>query len=315
MKPMRKRKSMTKTALVALLAGLLLVTACGQKPTEADPSAAGNPGTEAQAPGASTPGNAGNTNEPAKNEPVKTAKGSEVFEKALNASAKLESFKTVMTMKQNMDINGQKMDMATKMDMDMIVKPKIAFKQAMEMTVAGQATKMDMYYTEEGLFLRESTSGQWMKMPAEALDQAQGLIQQDQMDLAKQMEKLKQFADDMQVSESADSYTIKLVASGEKFNDFIKSELDSLTNGQMNEMMSAAMSGVNVKSLEYTYVVDKKNYYPTSMIMDMAMEMDVQGQKINMVQNMEGTYSSYNSIKSITVPAEALQAATAPGGV
>lgn len=307
---MRKRKSMKKTAAVALLAGLLLVTACGQKPTEADPSASGNPGIEAQ-----TPAAPGSTNEPAKTEPVKTAKGSEVFEKALNASAKLESFKAVMTMKQNMDINGQKMDMVTKVDMDMMVKPKLAFKQAMEMTAAGQATKMDMYYTGEGLFLRESTNGQWMKLPAEALEQAQGLIQQDQMDLAKQMEKLKQFADDMQVSESADSYTIKLKASGEKFNDFIKNELGSLTGGQMDEMMSAAMSGVNVKSLEYTYVVDKKNYYPTSMIMNMAMEMDVQGQKINMVQHMEGTYSSYNSIKSITVPAEALQGAQTPGGV
>lgn len=302
---MKRQTKLTRTAAAALLVGMLLLSACGQKPEEPGTAAANSPNTTE-----ATTKPTGESSKPV--EPVKAATGADVFAKTMEASAKLESFTVAMNSKQTMEQAGTKMDIQSKIDMDFIMKPQISFKQVMTVNMSGQDVKMDMYFTKDGFFMKDSSTGQWTKLPKEQMDQMMGMISNEQLDPSKQMEKLKQFANDFTVSESGGDYVVKLSATGEKFNSFIKNEIkDSMgDNPQMGAMLEQSMSAMSIKTVEYTYTVDKKTYNPKSMKVSMDLDMDIQGQKMRMIQDMEGTYSNYNSIKEITVPKEALEAKT-----
>ncbi|GAA3406297.1 DUF6612 family protein [Paenibacillus hodogayensis] len=298
-------KKWTKTATTTLLAAsIALLGACGQKPEE--PTSAAPPVTanEKEA-GAKT------ETSTSKPEAPKTTGASDVFAKTLEASAKLESYAVSMNSKQNIDQNGTKMDIVSKIDMDIVMKPQMSFKQVMSMNSAGQDMKMESYFTKDGFVMKDPTSGQWMKLPKEQMDLVLSQMSEEQLDPAKQMEKLKQFANDFTMTESGGDYKVTLLANGDKFNDFIKSELKGLGDqGALGGAVGDSMAGMKVTKMEYTFTVDKKTYNPKAILMNMDLEMDVQGQKVRMSQQMDGTYSNYNGIKEIVVPKEAMEAKT-----
>ncbi|WP_409341872.1 DUF6612 family protein [Paenibacillus sp. MBLB4367] len=306
---MTQRKRMAKLIMAALLGGsLLAVTACGQKAadTGAQPSASASPGGAASV----SPSASASASPSAKPSEAPQAGGAAaVFAKSIEGAAKLESYTVSMNMKQQIEQGGNKTDIASKIDMDLVMKPETMFKQVMSMNTAGQNVNMEMYYVKNGLYMKDPTSGSWMKLPAEQMNAAIQGLSNEQFDPSKQLDKLKAFTNDMVLSESGDTYTIKLTASGDKFNDFIINELKSSGDKESMDAMLSAMSGLKVKSMEYTISIDKKTYFPKSLVMAMDMEMEIQGQKMHLVQNIDGTYSNYNSVKEIVVPKEALESA------
>ncbi|MGW8788709.1 DUF6612 family protein, partial [Heyndrickxia sporothermodurans] len=50
--------------------------------------------------------------------------------------------------------------------------------------------------------------------------------------------------------------------------------------------------------------IDKKTFNVNSLNMTQEMEMAMEGQKINLKQEMKGTYSNYNKVNEIKVPKE-----------
>lgn len=304
---MRSETKRMRALAAVLLVGMLLLAACGQKPENPGAGGANSPGQNeagAHPPGGTSPAPSG---KPA--EQGKTA-GADVFAKTIEASAKLESFSVAMNTKQTIEQAGTKTDIQSKIDMDVIMKPQMSFKQALAMNMAGQEMKMDMYLTKDGFYMQNAPTGQWMKLPREQMDQLMGGLTNAEMDPSKQLEKLKQFADDFAISESGGDYVVKLSATGDKFNDFLKNELKESMGGnpQLGDVLNQSMSAVSFKQVEYTYTVDKKTYNPKSMKVSMDMEMDIQGQKMRLVQTIDGAYSNYNAIKEIVVPKEALEA-------
>lgn len=299
---MDKRNKLVKAATVALLAVCMMATAaCGQKPTqgEAPQQAAANTG--------GTPGDIGGTKQA---EAPKTTTAADVFTKSMEAAAKLESFSVNMNVKQTIEQAANKMDMQSKIDMDVVMKPQLSFKQTLAMNMMGQDVKLETYLTKDGVFMREPKSGQWMRLPKEQTDQLMSGISEDQVDPSKQLQKLKQFTDDLTMTESGDDYVIKLSANGAKFNDFLKNEMKQYAgnNPGLEQLLDQNGSAVNFKKMDYTFAIDKKSLFPKTMQMNMEFEMDAEGQKVNMVQNLEGTYANYNAVKSIELPKEALDA-------
>lgn len=286
---MRKRRKFVQTAAAALIVVCLMgMTACGQKPTKQ----------------ASSP-NAGETAGKAQ----KSA--ADIFAKSMEASAKLESFSVSMNTKQSFDQAGNKTDIQSKIDMDVIMKPQMSFKQSVTMNSAGKDVKIEEYLTKDGLYMKDLSSGQWMKIPKEQMDTIMSSISKKQLDPSKQFEKLKQFANDFTLTENSDEYTIKLTANGDKFKEFLKNELKSAMgdNPGMEQLLQST-SAAKITALDYTFVIDKKTQLMKSLNMNLELEMDVQGQKISMVQHLEGSYANYNGVKPFELPKEALDAKT-----
>lgn len=292
---MKKRNKVWRTTAVAILS-VCLLAACAQKPEEngVNPTAAPNVSEPAVKP----------------SETTKSKLASDVIMKTMVVSSKLESFSVKMNTKQTIEQAAGKMDLQAKIDMDLVMKPQMSFKQSMTMNMMGQDMKMDSYFTKDGFFMKEPTSGQWMKLPREQMDQMMGAISEEQLDPSKQLEKLKPFANDFALTESNDDYTVKLSAGGDKFNEFIKKEMKSYlgSSPELDQLMNQGASSFKISNVEYTFTIDKKTQFPKSMKVFMDMEMDVQGQKMRIVQNLDGTYTNFNGIKEIVLPKEALEA-------
>jgi hypothetical protein len=302
------KKAATAVLCAACIAAL---AACGQKPTE--PSGAqGAPAAsnETQTPAPQTPAPADENAKQPESQSAKTA--SDVFEKSLEASSKLNSLSISMDMKQTMEQGGDKMDIASKIDMDIVMKPDVSFKQSVSTNVQGQDVKMEMYLTKDGFFMKPTEEGPWMKMPADQMNPLMSSLSGDKLDPSKQLEKLKLFVDDFTLDGKGDDYIVSLSASGDKFNAFISNELAETmgSNPELGEMIEQSASAMNINKLEYKFVIDKKTYYPKAMNVQMDIGMDVQGETMNMVQQMDGVYTGYNNIKEIVVPQEALNAQT-----
>jgi uncharacterized glyoxalase superfamily protein PhnB len=234
----------------------------------------------------------------------------EVLSKSTIASEELKSFSVKLDMSQQMssDSESESMNIDSVIDMDVTTEPT-AFYQKMTMSMEGAEDSHDIesYFTEEGMFLYDGAGDQWMKFPKEMSDDLLQMSSQ-QTNPGEELKKLQQFVDDFTFEQDAKGYILKLKANGEKFNDFVKETAaetlppELAANGEM-------LNNMKINGVEYEIVIDKETFYPSVLNMIMEMEMAAEGQTIAMKQNMNGQYSNYNKVETITVPQEVIDTA------
>ncbi|MCM3790441.1 hypothetical protein M3221_18870 [Domibacillus indicus] len=236
----------------------------------------------------------------------------EVFDKSMEVSNETKSLSAKVDMTQQLEQPSQDLKMKTDsvMDMNITTDPLAIYQKGttnmnMGGTEEGQKMDMEMYMTEQGFFMKDSASGQWMKMPSEMYDQITQMTEQ-QSDPSQQLKQLEAFKDDFTFEQTEDAYILKLSASGDKFNKLIQDQMKQFVPQLEGEEDQAAidemMKGMNIEKVDYTINVDKETFQTTAvdMIMDMTMEMEGESMKVNQVMNAD--YSNYNKVKAITVP-------------
>ncbi|GLY09476.1 DUF6612 family protein [Bacillus badius] len=236
----------------------------------------------------------------------------EVFNKTMEVSKETKSLSAAMDMKQKMTYSQEDKSMTTsmKMDMDVTMEP-IAVYQKGTMTVAGDGAEqmepmpVESYMTEQGFYMKEPEGGQWMKLPKEMYDQIMKMSQQ-QAKPEEQLKQLEQFKDDFKFEQTADSYVLKLDASGEKFNKLIESQMSQMMQGAEAEEAQASlkemMDAMKIEKVNYTIYVDKKTFETTKMDINMDMAMDIEGNEMKTSQVMNVVYKDYNKVEPIKVP-------------
>ncbi|MBL5767956.1 hypothetical protein B5V88_09800 [Heyndrickxia sporothermodurans] len=234
----------------------------------------------------------------------------EVFEKTTDASKNLKSVHMDMDLKQEMTAPSQPtpMNINSNMSIDMVLNP-LAMYQKMKMNVEGgddatqnQAMDMESYLTKEGFFLYDPASKQWMQMPEELSKQILQMPEQ-QANPAEQLKQLQQFTDDFSFKQDDNQYILNLKASGEKFDQFLKENAKQMMPDGLKENVDA-LNNITFKNVNYEIFIDKKTFNVNSLNMTQEMEMAMEGQKINLKQEMKGTYSNYNKVNEIKVPKE-----------
>ncbi|KOP83846.1 DUF6612 family protein [Cytobacillus solani] len=236
----------------------------------------------------------------------------EVLNKSTEASEGLKSFSVKMDLTQDMTDQGElNVQTNSVIDMNIVTEP-MAYYQKMKMSMGEEAESFETesYFSEAGMFFYEPSTSQWMKFPQEMTDTFLQMSGQ-QSNPGEELKKLQQFMEDFTFEQDSNNYILKLKASGEKFNDFIKETAVQ----QLPPEMSAedALSGMKINAVEYEILVDKKTFYPVELNMDMDLEMTIEGQTIAMKQKMNGQYSNYNSVEAITVPQEVIDSAVEMG--
>ncbi|TFD98151.1 DUF6612 family protein [Jeotgalibacillus sp. R-1-5s-1] len=239
----------------------------------------------------------------------------EVFEKSIEASNDISSLKSTMNIDQTMTISGEDMTFNTisNSDVEMTADP-LAMYQVTTTSMSGEGaeeamlpeTEMESYITQDGFFMYDPASEQWMKFPQEMSDQFLQMSEQ-QSDPAAQIEALEPFMDDFTFEQNDSSYILTLNASGEKFSEFL---ID-----QAGEMMPDMGMGMSVEELfetttfedvKYEIVISKDDYLMESLVLDMTMNMDMEGETMSIKQHLESDYTEYNTVDEITVPQEVL---------
>lgn len=209
-----------------------------------------------------------------------------VYIKSAEAMTKLNSFRITSTTQS--EIMGMTID--TKSVIDMFVKEK---KSKISTTVMGQTS--DMYLMDKKMYMNNPTDGSWMYIPADDLDEP-GMETVEQAKLVTD----KEYMDMFSFEKTADGYKIK-TKKPLSLADFAK-----LGNNPNTTGVADPLDPVD-ETLDMTYELEmsfNKDYYMTENIMTMNTVID----KETMVNHMTMTYSDFNKVPAIKLPAEALNA-------
>lgn len=232
----------------------------------------------------------------------------EVYTKSIEQSEVVNSMKAQIDMQQKIEIPSQNvsMDMNSKMDMTMTVKPFGIYQKGItSMTGAeGENMEMESYMTEQGFFVFDSLSNQWMKLPSEMYEQIMAMSDQ-QVDPGQQLKDLAAFKDDFKFEHTDTAYILRLSSSGDKFNELIRK--------QMSESMPDLMAGeqevlnnMDIQKVEYEIYIDKETFNTTKLNMVMEMTFKVEGEEMQMAQDLKSVFSDYNKVDEIVVPQEVI---------
>ncbi|MEQ7052778.1 DUF6612 family protein [Paenibacillus alvei] len=278
---------------VALLLGAILVvsmTACGDKKDAA---------------GANSSSTAQTTTETEKKD-AQVPSVDELIQKSIDASKSLKGFSSEGQVKQDITISQgdqkqeQNTDIKVKSD---ITKNPFNLHQEMTMSVGGQEQKIVQYITKDGIY--SQMNEQWTKaadVKAEVLEGAEKGVSPERF-----LEQFKTIAKDTKVSEEGTNYILTADLSGDGFKELAKAL--SQSGSGSNPQMEAMLEDMKINSIKMKFGVNKESYQPTISDIDMSMEAEEQGQKVELKMVMTSTFSKHNEIGEIKVPQEVLDSA------
>lgn len=232
----------------------------------------------------------------------------EVFDKATAASVGLTSMHATINIDQLLEFSSQDLIVNGKIktDMDMIIDP-IAMYQKLDVDMGEQgAISTEIYKTEDGFFVNEEGSGQWIKMPSELDEEL--LAELGSTDPTLDMNMFKEFVEDFRFEQTDDEYILKLSASGEKFSklfeDMIMANLPAGVDASAGP--AELMKNIEVEIMDFEIFIDKKTFNTTAFNMMMDMTLPYEGEETHVVQKADIKLSKINEIDKIEIPQEVL---------
>ncbi|AIY04319.1 hypothetical protein Plano_0354 [Planococcus sp. PAMC 21323] len=239
----------------------------------------------------------------------------ELYAKSVEASESITSLHADIVTDQTMEMQPDGMVINMKMDsvMDMVIDP-LAFHQTAETSIVSEdidntnPMNMEMYFTDQGMYIYENTMAMWLKMPDEGIEGLKELADQQTADPAQQLEELGEFQNDFTFEQTADDYILTLDASGEKFQELMNQQLDK-TLGQMEIEAQRTLEDMTIHSVNYTIYIDKESFLTNKMDMTMDMDLNIDGEIMNIKSDVQAEYSNFNEVEAITIPAEVLEEA------
>ncbi|WP_046214904.1 DUF6612 family protein [Paenibacillus wulumuqiensis] len=242
--------------------------------------------------------------------PAAVPTADELLTKASEAAAKVKSYAAEAVIKQdvNVTVDGkeQKMQNENSTTMEVVQEPMSAHMNISTKVVQGeqnQEQQQELYITNDAVYLKANDT--WQKAPESAKQQFVDLIKQ-QGTLKDTLDRMKTMASDTEVTDEGDHYNLVATLTGDKVKEQAQKFLSGdAANAQMAEMMKQ----MNIHDMDVTYMIDKATSNLTGAAVKMTMDMDQQGQKVNLVMDMDSTYSKYNEFDKIEVPADVVKSA------
>ncbi|WP_410501968.1 LppX_LprAFG lipoprotein [Exiguobacterium acetylicum] len=220
----------------------------------------------------------------------------ELLKKATAAQEDIKSFH----MDGTVSSKAGEMAMDQKVSADIIQKP-LAMKQTMTMKNPedGKDVTIESYIVDDKMYL--SQNGQWIVQDVSELGEMVEAMESS-ASTEQNLQLLKKYKDNWTAKKEGDVYQIDVKLSGDDLKSFMKDSLEQ--TGQMAQMKDA-MDSIDYKKMNYKMTYDAKTFYPKSLDMDMvfAIEKDTEFNMKN-----ESTFSKFNEIDEIKLPAEAKDA-------
>lgn len=232
----------------------------------------------------------------------------EVFEKAQEVSDSIDSMQIDMAIQQNMksDAIGIDMDTDIQMMMEMVHEP-MSLHQVMEVGISEgemDSLETELYMTEEGLFMKEPMSDNWISLPPEMFGEVSASMGVGE-DPSLNLSTLEDFIEDFKFEQNDEQYILNLTGSGEKFKALMLEELEStgITAG-MGEDEAKVLDNMVIHQLDYELFIDKNTFQTTAFNLSMDIEIGEEGEQIRIAQNIKADMSRINEIEKIDIPTE-----------
>lgn len=226
----------------------------------------------------------------------------QVLTQSLEAMESIESYSMSMESDQTMTINdSETVKMKMNIDADMTLEP-LAFYQKMYMETDDEmlgSFDTEMYLVNEKIHLFDPEMNEWMELPVEFSEQIGGLSEM-QMSPEQQLLLLRNFIDEIQLSEKGNEYVLNLSGEGTEFielvQDFGGAGIDDF------EVMVEMFSQLDLNKVEYEIFIDKETLYQTKLNMNVDITMGMDGETVRSVQSMKATINGYNEVGEIVLP-------------
>ncbi|MFV8826492.1 DUF6612 family protein [Alkalihalobacterium sp. APHAB7] len=235
----------------------------------------------------------------------------EIIEKSITAMNKLESYTMEMNNEQELEMPGQDpFQMNMTMVADITVEPMRLY-QKMTMTGLEESVEVietESYFTEDGMFVKDSMQGGWVRFPEEF---SQDLLEvsQQQMNAEEQLKVFKQFAEDTQLTEEESHYILTVYGSDDNFKTMAHEAMGFMQEAGASAMMDELLGMMEVQTFNYVIYIDKDTFYQTKMDVEMHMSMTIEDETMVTIQRMTGVITNFNNVDEITIPQEVLDSA------
>ncbi|MFB5087457.1 hypothetical protein PGC35_09595 [Psychrobacillus sp. PGGUH221] len=234
----------------------------------------------------------------------------EVYDKSMAASEELKSVKAKIDMKQTMQLPGQdvNLDINSLMDMDYIIDPLQIHQtgttsmKSTDENMGNQEMKMESYITKDAFYTYEGESGQWMKFPQEMMNQLMSTT--DQSNPSNQLKQIEGYLEDFTFEQDNDNYILTLEASGEKFTELVKEQVDEALQNMVG--VEEIEMDMIINSVNYLIHIDKETFQTNKVDMILDMDMTIDGETMNMKQDMKSDFSNFNQVEEIVIPQEVI---------
>ncbi|MFF2753844.1 DUF6612 family protein [Psychrobacillus sp. NPDC058041] len=232
----------------------------------------------------------------------------EVYDKSLKVSEELKSVKAKIDMKQTMHLPAQDMnlDLSSLMDMEYVIEPMQMHQtgttsmKSSDGSMEAQDIEIESYITKDAFYMYEAQSGQWMKFPKEMMDQLMNTT--NQSNPTNQLKIIESYLDDFTFEQDNDNYILTLQASGEKFTDLVKTEMEDALKSIDDEVNM----DMTINSINYLIHIDKKSFHTNKVDVVFDMDMTINGEKRNIKQNVKSDFSNFNEVNEIVIPQEVI---------
>lgn len=226
----------------------------------------------------------------------------DVLKKSLEAMEIIESYSMQMESDQEMTMNEtEKMSMAMTLTSDMTLDP-IAFYQKLSMETDIEmmgAYETEMYLVDDQIFVFEPILDQWTELPIELSEDLGGLSEM-QLSPDQQLTMLRNFVDDIEMTENASEYVLKLSGTGTDFME-VAQLFGGVGTEDFDEMLDD-FTQLDLNFIEYEIFIDKDTFYQTKLNMTMDITMAMEGETVQTVQTMQATIYGYNEVGEIVLP-------------
>lgn len=237
----------------------------------------------------------------------------EVYNKSIERQQELTSVSADLKVDQDMtlNVNGESIEVSAKSDMkmDMVNDPLSMYLNGTT-TMQGPESanvNMEMYMTEDGLFMHESVTNQWMKMPSEQFDAIMGQSA-GQADPEEQLEALKGFINDFKFEQTDKEYKLTMDAAGEQFKQYMLEQMQQNNNMALPEDQQV-LENMTFDKINYVITIDKETFDILNMYMVADLNIEIDGQSMSMKMDTKIVYNNFNGVQSIEVPQEVIDQA------
>lgn len=237
----------------------------------------------------------------------------EVYNKSIERQQELTSVSADLKVDQDMtlNVNGESIEVSAKSDMkmDMVNDPLSMYLNGTT-TMQGPESanvNMEMYMTEDGLFMHESVTNQWMKMPSEQFDAIMGQSA-GQADPEEQLEALKGFINDFKFEQTDKEYKLTMDAAGEQFKQYMLEQMQQNNNMALPEDQQV-LENMTFDKINYVITIDKETFDILNMDMVADLNIEIDGQSMSMKMDTKIVYNNFNGVQSIEVPQEVIDQA------
>ncbi|MED4475219.1 DUF6612 family protein [Oceanobacillus caeni] len=242
-----------------------------------------------------------------------------IYNKALEAAEEMNSAEVDIEMKQEMSVPQEEdaMVMESQMSGAIITEPLVMHQKGTTSISMGEEMgepmemEQELYLVDNEIYSYDSITEEWLKMDDSTIPM--DFINTEQMDTSDQLNMFKDYVDNLKYEETDEAYIFQFSPNQDEVKnlteDLLKEIIPEELTSQMGEEITEVLENTEINDLEVEISINKDSYQIEKYHVDMDMKMTVEGEEMNIKQNVNTVYRNINTIEHIEIPKEVKESA------